>query len=137
MRNFGDGADIGGHILAFAAIAARRGLDQHTVFIAERARQPIDLRLRRHQQGIVLLEPQKLADARAEFGDLVIGENIAERQHGDRMPHLGEFLRRSRSDRLSRGLRADKFGVRLFEGNEGPGAACHIRPSLMTGASSP
>ena len=40
-----DGADIGGDVLARRAVAARRRLHQFAVLVAQRHRQPVDLRL--------------------------------------------------------------------------------------------
>ncbi len=45
LGDVGDGADIGRHILADAAVAARRGLHQPPLLIAQRAGQAVDLGL--------------------------------------------------------------------------------------------
>ena len=45
VGNLGDGLDVGGDIFAGGAVAAGGGGDQLAVLIADRHRQPVDLRL--------------------------------------------------------------------------------------------
>ena len=45
LRDVGDRADVGGHVLADRPVAARRGEHQLALLVAKRAAQPVDLRL--------------------------------------------------------------------------------------------
>ena len=80
-------------VLAFKTIAARRRLNQAPMFEAQRARQPVDLRLRRHSEISGFGKAEKASHAIAKFADFLVGKNVAERQHRHCVPHLGEFFR--------------------------------------------
>ncbi len=45
LRHIADSGDVRRHVLADRAVAARRGGDKHAALVAQRQRQPVDLRL--------------------------------------------------------------------------------------------
>jgi len=102
FRDVGDGGGIGGDILAGLAIAARRGLHQPALLVAQRERQPVDLRLGGEGQGRIGAEVQIAADARHEFRHLRFGKGVLEAEHPDRVLDPGEALGRRRADLLRR-----------------------------------
>ena len=93
---------VGGHVLADAAVAARRAGDKHAVFVAQRHRQPVDLRLGGKDDLLVVLQAQETADAADKIDDIFFGERIVERKHRHRVPDLGEARRGRRADMLCR-----------------------------------
>ncbi len=90
VRDVLQGFHVGGDILAHAAVAARCAGDQHAVFVAQRHRQPVDLRLGGKDDLLVVLQAQEAADAADKIDDVFFGKRIVERQHRHRVPHLGE-----------------------------------------------
>ena len=106
---------VGGHVLAFVAIAARRRLDEFAILVAQTAREPVDLRFRNDIERRAVAQAQKAPHAGAELLDLLVGEDIAERQHRHAVADLGEFLRRRSADLAVRRVGVGKFGERLFE----------------------
>ena len=99
--------DVGGDVLALVAVAARRRLNELAALVAQRAGEAVDLRLGGHVERRVVAQAEEAAHAGAEFLDLLVGEDVAERQHRHGVADLGEFLRRRRAD-----LAAQRFGVR-------------------------
>jgi len=109
--------DVGGDILAFRSIAARRAADQFAVLIAQRHRQAVDLRLGGKGNLLIVAEPQEAADARDKIDDVLLGKRIVERQHRHRMADLGEARRRRRADALGQAFeRAQLRKARLDRG---------------------
>ena len=90
LGQVGDGAHIGGDLLARRAVAAGGALDQLAALVAERAGEAVDLRLGHHFQRLVAAETQEAGDARQEFGHVRLGEGVAEGEHGHPVLHLAE-----------------------------------------------
>ncbi len=117
------GPHVGGHVFPFEAVAAGRRLDELGFFVAQRDRQPVDLRLGGELQGLVRGELQKPPHAREKLLDRALGEGVVERQHRHPVPDLAELLERRRSY-LARGrIGAHEGGKPLLDfrqpGNEG------------------
>ena len=93
-----DRAGVRGDGLALGPVAAGRGLDQPTVHVTQRQREPVDLGLGGIGHGLVRREREEPADAGIEFRDLLGLEGVAEREHRDAMAHLGEALGRWGAD---------------------------------------
>ena len=102
LRNGRDGANVCRHILTRIAVAAGGSPDKLARRVAQRAGKPIDLRLRGHGQRGLCTEPEKAPHPCGEFSDLLVGEDVAERQHRHAMPHGYEFLGWLRADRRAR-----------------------------------
>ena len=92
-----DGADVGGDVLALVAVAPRRRLDELAVLVAEGAGEAVDLGLGGHGEGSVVAKPEETSDPGAKLLDLLVGEDVAERQHRHGVADLGEFLGRRRA----------------------------------------
>ena len=108
-------ARIGGHVLPFIAVAARRRLDELAVLVAQAAREPVDLRFRNDIKRRAFAHAQEPPHPGAEFLDLVVGEDVAERQHRHAMANFREFLRRRRPDLAVQGIGARQLGKGLLE----------------------
>ena len=90
LRNIADGPHIGGDVLALLPIATGGGHDQLAMLVAERAGQPVDLGFGDELDRLAFLDVEEAADALDEFLDFLSGEGVAEREHGNRVPDLGE-----------------------------------------------
>ena len=135
-----DRADIGGDVLALEAVAARGGRDQLAVLVAQRHRQPVDLRLGGERHRLVLLEVEEAADAADEIGDLLGVERVLQRQHRHRVPHLGEAARRRGADLARQALQRAQVRERLPRSPRSGGAARRTRrptPSARPSGSRP
>ncbi len=108
-------AHVGGHVLALVAVAARRRPHEFAVLVAQIAGEPVDLRLGDEVERRAVAQTQKAPHPGAELLDFLIGEDVAERQHRDRVANLGEFLRRRRPDLAIGGIGAGERGKRLLE----------------------
>ena len=62
VRDLFDSAHVGGDVLAFRAVAARCGLDQHAAFVANGNGEAVDLGLGGDGQGIIVAKLQEAAD---------------------------------------------------------------------------
>jgi hypothetical protein len=113
QRDAAQGAQVGRHILAGAAVAARRATQQDTVFIGQADRQAVELRF--GDVDHVALGSESFAHAAIEGGDLVIAEGVAQRQHRRRVRHRGEAGERRRADPLRRRVAAQQLGMLGFE----------------------
>src|SRR6188508_73249 len=86
----GDGAhrpQVGGHVFARRAIAARRPAEEAAPFVEEADRQAVDLQLADIGDGrIVRAASQAATHARVELTQVVGAEGVAEAEHGDVMP---------------------------------------------------
>ena len=89
LRHVLQRADIGGDVLAFGAVAAGGGGDEFAILVAQRHRQPVDLRLGAEGDLLVVAQLQKAADAGDEIDDVLIREGVVERQHRHR---VADFL---------------------------------------------
>ncbi len=108
-----DRQHVGGDVLALETVAARGGADELAMLIEQRTGKPVDLRLGDDGEGRVFSQAQEPAHARAKLGHLLVGEDIAERQHRHDVAHFGEFLRRRRAN--PRRLGVDEFRVGLLQ----------------------
>jgi hypothetical protein len=79
MRDVFDGANIRGDVLAFRAVATRRGDNEFSLLIAQRTGKPVDLGLRGNDQFVFVREPQKAPDAIDEIRYILVREGVAER----------------------------------------------------------
>jgi len=107
-RNVGNGLQIGGDVLARAAIAARGALDQDALLIADIGRQPVDLGLCHEGDRIGMRQLQEALDPGHEVGDVALVEGVVERQHGHAVAHLGELAGGGRAHLQRRRIRADQ-----------------------------
>ena len=110
VRNFGNRAHIGRHILALEPVAARRGLHEFAALVAQRAGEPVDLRLCGEGERRVFLQAEEAAHARNEFVHFLVGKNVAERQHRHGVFRLRELLGRRGADLLGQRIRRMQFG---------------------------
>ena len=115
LRDRFDHAHVRGHVLAFVAVAARRRLDEFAILVAQAAGEAVDLGFRNDIERRALAQAQKPPHPGAELLDLLVGEDIAERQHRHAVADLGEFLRRRRADLAICRVRVGKLGERVFE----------------------
>src|SRR6185437_1823432 len=91
-RNVRDGAQIGGNVLAFHAVAAGGALHQHAMLIAQGGRQAVDLGLGRHRDLFGFLQAQETAHPAQKLRHILVTEGIVQGQHRHAMAHLGEFF---------------------------------------------
>jgi len=106
--NLGDGADIGGDVLAFEAVAAGRAIDQHTALVAQRTGQPVDLRLGREGERLIVGKAQEPPDALGEVHHFLVLEHVAQREHRHRVTNLGELDGGGGADPAARRVRPDQ-----------------------------
>ena len=76
MRNFADRADIGGDVSPSNPSPRVAACTSSPLLVAQRARQPVDLRLRRESEGRVILQAEKAAHAFDEFENFLVGEHV-------------------------------------------------------------
>ena len=88
LRHVLERADIGGDVLALGAVAAGGGGDEFAALVAQRHRQPVDLRLGAEVDPVVLAELEEAADAADEVEHVLLGKGVVERQHRHRVPDL-------------------------------------------------
>ena len=94
-----DGADVGGDVLALVAVAARRAQHQPAVLVAQRDRQPVDLRLGGEGERLVRVSrPRKRRMRVDELAHVLVGEGVVEREHRHGVRDLGEGLDRRGAD---------------------------------------
>ena len=115
MRYFVDRFDVRRDVLAFVAIAACRRKNKPAMLVAQGARKPVNLRLSRHRQRRIARESEKTPDARDEFFNIGICENISERENRHFVSDLDEFFRRGGADAPAQRFFGDEFGMRLLE----------------------
>ena len=92
FRHVLERADVGGDVLALGAVAAGGGGDELAVLVAQRHRQPVDLRLGAEVDPVVVGELEEAPDAADEV------EHVLARQRRCRAtasaPHAGPWLKR-------------------------------------------
>jgi|GEM_PF-3867415 len=99
-------AQVGGHIFTHAAITARGALRQQPMFITQADGQPVEFGLDRKLEVIAAqrlprIEHKPLdAFTRLPGAFFLIDRDRFDRQHRQRMAHLGEAAGRSRTDTL-------------------------------------
>ena len=99
-------AQVGGHVLAGAAVAARRAAHEAAALVAQADRQPVDLELADvGHRRVVRPASQSLANPGVELAELIGAEGVAEAEHGHVVPDRWEAA-------LHRG--ADALGGRVL-----------------------
>ena len=98
LRDVGDGADIGGDVLAFVTVAAGGALNQAPLLVAERDGEAIDLRLGGEGEALDRVEAEEAADALQEIAQPILVEHVAERQHRHAVGDFAERFDRRRPD---------------------------------------
>ncbi len=116
LRNFADGADIGGDVLALEAVAAGRGVDEVAALVAQRARQAVDLGLGGEGERLVGGEAEEPPHPVGEIDHLLVVEHVAEREHRHRVADLGELARRRRADPAAGRIGPDQVGEQRLDG---------------------
>ncbi len=114
QRNRADRPHVGGHVLAVAAVAARRAAHEAAVLVGERDAQPVDLELRDVRDRLVAgtrALPHPLVE-RAELLDVV---GVVEAEHRDEVVDLVEAVDRAAGDALRRRIGGDQLGMIRFE----------------------
>ena len=113
MRHALDRPDVGGDVLADAAVAARGRAGEPAVLIRQGARDPVDLELAHEPVGRAT---EAARHAIAPGVQLVKREGVVERQHRRAMLHRREQRRhRGLPDALRRRVRRDQLGERVLE----------------------
>ncbi len=118
LRDGRDGPDVGRDILTRVAVAPRGSADEPARHIPQRTGETVDLRFRRHGQSCLGTEPEETPHARDELGDLLVGEDIAERQHGHAMSDRRKLFGRLRTDRRARAFGRVEGRKGRFDGRE-------------------
>ena len=113
-------ADVGGHVLADGAVAARGGAHQPAAFVADRQRQPVDLGLGGVGQRRVGGDAQEAAHAGVELGHLLGREHVGERQHPDLVPDFAEALGRRAAHALRGAIGPLQRGESRLQGRVAP-----------------
>ena len=96
LRHVFQRADVGGDVLAFRAVAARRRRDEFAVLVTQRHREPVDLGLGGKVDRLVLGQFQEAADAADEIDDVFFRKGIVERKHRYGMADFFESGRKAR-----------------------------------------
>jgi hypothetical protein len=114
-------SQIGGDVLAGAAVAARGALNQHAVFIADVGRQAVDLGFGDEGDRVCMRQFQEALDAGHEVGDVAFVEGVVQRQHRHAVAHFGELaggrrahLCEGESGRIRAGKRISISRLRAF-----------------------
>ncbi len=101
LQRLGDvlqGAQIGGDVLARAAVSAGGAPDQDAVLVADRGGQAVDLRLGGEGHRLGGLQLQEAPDAGDEIDHLRIIKGIVEAEHRHAVHHGRELGRARRAD---------------------------------------
>ena len=91
LRHVFKRADIGGDVFALGAVAARGRGDELAGLIAQRHREPVDLRFGAEIDPLVVAELEEAPDAADEIQHILFGKCVVERQHRHRVPNFLEF----------------------------------------------
>ena len=97
-----EGADIGGDVLARHAVAARRRRREPALLVAQRHRQSVDLRLGGEDEFRIGGQRQEPPHRGDEVDDVLVGEDVVERQHRPGVLDRSEGRRRRRADATRR-----------------------------------
>jgi hypothetical protein len=125
QRDCLDRAQVLGHVLPHAAVAAGGAADQHSVAVGEGDRQPVDLRLGRVAELLSAdVEPlQVVSDPRLPGAQFVLVSRVGQREHRLRMLDPLEAVERRRSDPLRRRVGGEELRVRLLDLRSSPSSA--------------
>ena len=101
-----DGPQIGRHVFARCAVATSRALNEPTLLVAQGDRQAVDLQLGHVTQLWCPFgrgwQTEPAADALVEGAQLVLVEDIAQRQHRSPVRHFAEGAGRGGANALGR-----------------------------------
>ncbi|MDT4827104.1 hypothetical protein FQZ97_604390 [compost metagenome] len=124
QRNRLDGTDVRGDVFARLAIAARGGLHQAAVLVAQADRQTVELEfaevirlLRRAEQACAA---QGIGHAAVERHHILLVEGVAQGEHGYRVAHRAEGGHGRRPDPLGGRFRRYEFRVFGLQGLQLP-----------------
>ena len=107
-----DGADVGRHVVALHAVAARDGAHEAPVLVVERDAQAVELQL---AANLKRLAAQALADALVELAHLILVVGVGEREHRPLVSHGNELLREVAANALSGRIGVVELGVALLQ----------------------
>ena len=105
-----DRADVGRHVVALRAVAARHGPQQPAVFVGERDGRAVEL-----QFADVLRRADFALDALDELVELLERVGVAERQHREPVPNGAELARQVAAHAHRRGVGVGQLGMGAFE----------------------
>ncbi len=105
-RDRADRAQVRGHLLAAAAVAARRAADEAAVLVDERDRGAVDLRLDHVGDRLVRVEP--LAHVVGPLQQRLVGRHLLERAHRRDVLDLAKALRRAERRRAGSASRPSR-----------------------------
>ena len=112
-------AHIRGHILASLTIAARRGLHQNALLIAQIDRQPVKFHLTRIFDTLPLCQQtratQFILHPLVKRAHLRIAKSIGQREHRHAVTHFGKLGQRRPANPLRRRISAGKLRMRLLQ----------------------
>ena len=115
-RDGADGPQVGGDVLAGVAIAPGRAARERSTLVAEADRQAVDLQLADVGHArIGIGQAQALAHPGVELAQLVGAEGVAQREHRDRVPDLGEAGRWRRPHPLGGRIRGQQLRMGNLE----------------------
>src|SRR5207253_102673 len=78
LRDVFERFDVRGDVLALGAVAAGGAAYEQSAFVAQRQREPVNLRFRDEHDRLVRLEAEKSPDAIDEIGDVLARKGVAE-----------------------------------------------------------
>jgi hypothetical protein len=125
-RDRRDRAEVGRHVLAGGAVAARRAHREPAVAVDEAHREAVELGLAGVPDD---LDAQRVARAAVERVDVRVGERVVERQHRRAMLDRLERVRRRAGDPLRRRVGRAQVRVRVLD----LGQLAHPRVVLAVG----
>ncbi len=110
-----DGADVGGDVVSSGAVAAGKGVDELTVFVAEGDGDAVNFGLDDIIDGGL---GEELAGALVKVEELLFGVGVGEAAHGEGVGNGVEVAERLAADALGGGAGIGPLGVGVFEGLE-------------------
>lgn len=112
VRDLGDRPDVGGDVLAGAAVAAGGRPGQAAVLVGEVDGEAVDLEL---AQEVVVGGADVLGDPVGPGGQLLVVEGVVEGEHAFAVDHGGELRAVGPGDLLGRGVRGAQRRVLLLQ----------------------
>ena len=106
---------VGGDVLAVHPVAARRALHQRAPLVDQLDREAVQLRLDHVAHRRAGGEPEQPAHARVDLAELLVGLDVAEREHGLAVNDPLEPLRRRARDALGGRVRRHQLRVLRLE----------------------
>ena len=114
LRDGGDDADIGRHILPLVAIATGGGEGEGAVQVGEGDGQPVDLRLPNKDERLAGAE--ETLGAFDEAGEILRAEGVVEREHRHGVTDFGETAGGRGTNAAGGRIGADQIGEGGFDG---------------------